>query len=168
MIIALIVLILSFLLDGIISNFLFISSTNFMLFGTIYILVSLVILCPYFYNAKKFFIFTSIFGLLFDIVYTNTFVLNLVVFILLGIVIRFFHSFLANSLFSNIFISLITIMLYYLFTFFFLFISNYNGGLLFSLGKILYSNIFMTIIYSVFLYYAVKFMLKKLKMKQFK
>lgn len=164
----LIFLIISFLLDGLCSNVFFLDSVNTSLFSTIYILIAFVILCPYFYEKRKFFLWIMIFGLLFDIIYTNTFILHMVLFLLLGIFIQFLHSFLANSLFNNILISLGTIFLYYTLTFFFLFISNYNGGMMLSFGKILYSSIFMTIIYSAFLYWIVRFILQKMHLKQFK
>lgn len=168
MIIAFICLIVSFLLDGLCSNIFFLDPVNASLFSTIYVLIAFVVLCPYFYEKKKFFLLAVIFGLLFDIVYTNTFILHVIVFLLLGFCIQFFHSFLANSLFNNILISIGTIFLYYLLTFFFLWISNYNGGMMLSLGKILYSSILMTIIYSTILYWLIRLVLQKMHLKQFK
>ena len=42
----------------------------------LYTLITLIIIYPYFYNEKKYYILLIIFGLLIDIVYSNTFLFN--------------------------------------------------------------------------------------------
>ena len=81
MIVAIIYVIISFLLDGIISNIVPFNLVDPSYFKTIYSLISLVIIYNYFDNKKKYLSILVILGILFDIVYTNTFILNIIVFL---------------------------------------------------------------------------------------
>ena len=71
MIISIIYLVISFLLEGIMSNIFPSTLSNISYFTTIYIIISFAIIYPYFDNDKKFFILIFIFGILFDILYTD-------------------------------------------------------------------------------------------------
>ena len=73
MIISIIYLVLSFILDNFMSNIFPSTLTNISYFTTIYIIISFVIIYPYFNNEKKYYILLIIFGLLFDILYTGIF-----------------------------------------------------------------------------------------------
>ena len=85
MIITVIYLILSFVLDNLMSYIIPSSLGDVGYFNTIYIIISFVIICPYFSNEKKYYLLILIFGLLFDILYTGTFIFNMIIFVLLGI-----------------------------------------------------------------------------------
>ena len=87
MIISVIYLIISFILDNFMSNIFPSTLNNISYFTTIYIIISFVIIYPYFGNEKKYYLLIIMFGLLFDILYTGTFVFNLVLFLVLSIVI---------------------------------------------------------------------------------
>ena len=77
MIILLIYIILSFILDAFTSLYLNFSIETVSIFKTIYSIISLVIIYNYFKNDKKYLITLIVIGILFDIVYTNTFILNI-------------------------------------------------------------------------------------------
>ena len=79
MIVAVIYVIISFLLDGLVSTILPLNLTNPSIFKTIYSIVALVIIYNYFDNKQKYLKILIILGIFFDIVYTNTFILNIVV-----------------------------------------------------------------------------------------
>ena len=91
-------IILSFLLDGLISNYLNFTISSISYFTTIYTIISFAVSYNYFTNKKKYLLVLLIMGLLFDIVYTNTFPLNVIVFILIGMLV----GYLDESLPSNI------------------------------------------------------------------
>ena len=82
MIISTICLIFSFLFQGFISNHLKYSLTDPSILSCVYLLVTLIVILPYFENEKKYIKLLVIFGLLMDIVYTNTFILNTLIFCL--------------------------------------------------------------------------------------
>ena len=83
MIISIIYLVISFLLEGIMSNIFPSTLSNISYFTTIYIIISFAIIYPYFDNDKKFFILIFIFGILFDILYTSTIFVNTFIFIII-------------------------------------------------------------------------------------
>ena len=67
MIISIIYLVISFLLEGIMSNIFPSTLSNISYFTTIYIIISFAIIYPYFDNDKKFFILIFIFGILYQL-----------------------------------------------------------------------------------------------------
>ena len=77
MIISIIYLVISFLLEGIMSNIFPSTLSNISYFTTIYIIISFAIIYPYFDNDKKFFILIFIFGILFDIIKRQRFATSL-------------------------------------------------------------------------------------------
>ena len=80
-IVSIISLVLSFFLQGLMSNFLGYSIDNLSIFSCVYVLINLVVLQPYFEDNKKFLILVIIFGFLMDLVYSNTCILCTYVFI---------------------------------------------------------------------------------------
>ena len=85
MIIYLIILLISFFLDGIMSNYFTSINLHISLFNTIYSVIAFSCIANYFSNKKKYIILIGLTGLCFDIVYTNTFLLNVFIFIILGL-----------------------------------------------------------------------------------
>lgn len=136
-----IVLLFSFYLDGILSYINIASLTT---------LLSLIIIYPYLINhKKKYFIICFIVGLLYDIAYTNTFLLNASIFLLLGYLI-------STNIVNNTIITSITIItIYRILTFLLLVFINYlefNINILFN--SIIYSLpfniIYFFLIYKIF------------------
>ena len=85
--------IISLLLQGIMSNYLGYTYNFISIFSTNYILIALLILIPHFENKKKYFYLLIVFGLIVDIVYTNTFIFNTSLFIVCYYTSKLFHSF---------------------------------------------------------------------------
>ena len=92
MVISIIYLIFSFILDNFMSNIFSSTLSNISYFTTIYIVISFVILYSYFSNERKYYLLLIIFGLLFDILYTGTFVFNMTLFFIIGIVIKMLNN----------------------------------------------------------------------------
>ena len=152
MAIALVSVIISFLLDGLLSNYFNFSLINPSLFKTIYTIIALVVILPYFNNDKKYLYILFGTAILFDIVYTNTFILNIVLFFLIYIL--------------NKFLDILSVTLYYILTFIILNIVKYNEYSFSLLLNIITHSIIMTIIYTTILYLLTKYLYGKFNIKQ--
>ncbi len=166
---SIILLIISFLLQGILSNFLAYTSGAISIFSTIYVLITLLLLYPYFENnKKKFLILLVIFGGLTDLVYCNTFLLNISIFYMIYKFSNIFHFFLPYNLFTINFSNLLSIFLYHILTFLLLSLLKYDNYTFLMLTKILSSSIIMTIIYTTISYLFIKLIREKKELKEIK
>ena len=102
-------IIISFLLDCLISNYVSINIVSPSYLRTIYTIISIVITYHYFDNSKKYLIILIILGFLFDIVYTNTFPLNIVIFLVLYLLLKQMDYYIPNNLLTINFKSIICI-----------------------------------------------------------
>ncbi len=152
MIYPLIIITISFLLDGLISSYINIFSSNISIFSTIYTVLALSMVTKYIKDEKKYYLVYLLTGLLFDMAYTNTFILNMTIFFLLGLITKHLLYILTDNLINNILISYINIVVYYITTQLILVISNYTTFNSYLLLKIIYSSIIMSIIYTIILY----------------
>lgn len=168
MIISIIYLVISFLLEGIMSNMFSSTLSSISYFTTIYIIIAFAIIYPYFDNDKKYFILIFIFGTLFDILYTSTFMVNTFIFIIIGIVIKILYNILSDNVFMTNIISYISIIAYHLLSFIILIITGYGDYSIILLFNIIIHSIIMTIIYTSISYFVIKFLYKKLNIKYIK
>jgi len=145
-------LFLSFILDGLIINNSF--------FYPLFTLVSLVIIFPKF-NKKNYnyYITCFIIGLLYDIVYTNTFLLNGIIYIILGFLIKLIYKKININTLKIILEIIFFISIYRILTFIILNILGYNFNIS-SLLESIYSSIILNIIYT-FLSYNILILNKK-------
>lgn len=155
MIFGIIIIAISFLLDSFISMYIPITVSNYNILVPMFTIISLVLIYPYFNNDEKNYLITSlIFGLLYDITFTNTFGLNTALFFGLGYIVIFLDGALSNNLFSLIIKMLIVIILYDVITYLILLLLNYiDYGILtlvIKIGKSLILNtIYLTVAYFV-------------------
>ena len=168
MIISIIYLVISFLLEGIMSNIFPSTLSNISYFTTIYIIISFAIIYPYFDNDKKFFILIFIFGILFAILYTSTIFVNTFIFIIIGIVIKILYNILPGNVFMTNIISYVGIIIYHILSFIILMITGYGDYSIILLFNIIIHSIFMTIIYTSISYFIMKFMYNKFDIKYIK
>ena len=113
MIVLIIHIVISFLLDGLLSNYISTSIIDPSYFRTIYSVISLVVIFSYFENQKKYLYILLIIGALFDIVYTNTFLLNIVIFFLIYLIINILNNFIPNNILTINLKSLLAILIYH-------------------------------------------------------
>ena len=144
--------IISFLLDGIISNILPFNLVDPSYFKTIYSIISLVIIYNYFDNHKKYLTILITLGVFFDIIYTNTFILNIIVFIIIYIVLSNLDYIITTNIFTINLKSIVCISTYHISTYIILLLANYNNYSIKLLGLILIRSIIMTIIYTTISY----------------
>ena len=152
MIIMIIYTIISFLLDGLTSNF--ISSNSY--FGTIYSVIALVIIYNYFENDMKYLKILIPLGILFDIVYTNTFVLNIFLFLCIYLIIKKINIYIVDNLITISIKSLLAITIYHILSYLILLFAGYADYSFNLLLMILLKSIVMTIIYTTISYLLIK------------
>jgi len=154
--VAIIYTIISFFLDGIISNYTNINLVDPSYLRTIFSVISLVIIFNYFDNEKKYLTILIPLGIIFDIVYTNTFLLNVVVFLVIYIILKQLDYFIPNNLFTINIKSIISISIYHTVTYIILIITHYNSYPINMLLTIIIRSLIMTIIYTTISYYIIK------------
>lgn len=152
MIIAVIYVIISFLLDGIISNIIPFNLVDPSYFKTIYSVISLVIIYNYFDNHQKYLKILITLGIFFDIVYTNTFILNIVVFLIIYLVLSNLDYVITTNIFTVNLKSIVCVSTYHIITYIILLLANYNHYSIKLLGIILLRSIIMTVVYTTISY----------------
>lgn len=152
MIIAVTYVMISFLLDGLISNLVPFNLVDPGYFKTIYSIISLVIIYNYFDNHKKYLSILIVLGIFFDIVYTNTFILNIVVFFIIYLILSYLDYIIPTNIITINIKSIACISSYHILTYIILLLSNYNNYSIKLLGIILIRSIIMTIIYTTISY----------------
>ena len=158
MIIVSIYLVLSFLLEGVSSLYVRYSLINPSIFMTLYVLIGLVVIYPYFINKKKYMYLVIIFGILFDVIYTNTLFINLVI----------IDEVLPNNIFVINIKSYLAVILYYTLTYVIMVLTNYASYPISMLFRIYYSNIIMSVIYTIVSYIVLKGLTNKFNVKEIK
>ena len=156
MIIIVIYMLLSFFLDGLLSNYLSTNIINPSYLRTIYSIVFIVISFDYFENKTKHLYLLIILGAFFDIVYTNTFLVNIVIFSVIYILLNIMDYYLPNNIFTINLKSLIAISTYHIMTYIILLLVHYHNYPLHLLSLILIRSIIMTIIYTSISYFLIK------------
>jgi len=109
-----------------------------------------------------------IFSFLIDIVYTNTFILNVTLFVLISLIVKFLNFILPENILMINIISLCSVIFYHVLSYGVLTIINYNYYPVFLLLKIILNSIIMTFIYTTIIYLISKFLYTKFDMKQIK
>ncbi|MBQ8234359.1 MAG: rod shape-determining protein MreD [Bacilli bacterium] len=140
-----IIIFISLILDGIISN---ISSILIPLFT----LLSLIIIKPYYKINKNYLILSFILGILYDIAYTDLLYINAILFLLTGYFIIFITKRLRDNIFNVTIISILTIIYYRTLSYLTYIISTkdiFNINILF---KSIYSSIIINILYIIICY----------------
>ena len=141
---------------------------NISYFTTIYIIISLVIIYPYFSNEKKYYLLVIVFGLLFDILYTGTFIFNLVLFLVISMVIKLLNNIFPFNVFTTNFISVIAIGIYHILSFIILSLVSSVGYDFVLLINVIVRSVLMTVIYTSISYFVMKYIYGKFNVKQIK
>ena len=155
MIIIIVYTIISFLLDALTSNLINTTLNNPSIFNTIYSVICLVIIYNYFDNDNKYLKVLLILGILFDIVYTGTILLNIIIFLVIYIIIRIINDYIPNNLLTINIKSLLAIAIYHIMSYLILDIVHYDNFTS-KLLMILPRSIIMTIIYTSLSYVIFK------------
>lgn len=145
-----IVLASSFFLESIFSNFISMSST---LFLPLFTIVSLVIIYPFFKKEiSTYYKTAAILGLFYDIVFTDTVIVNFFLFLIVAWAIDKMNYMLSNNYLNVGIMSLLSVVLYRILSYFVLVIIGYFPFSIFALEKGITSSIILNVIYGVFMY----------------
>ncbi len=137
-------------------------------FSCIYLLTSLIILLPYFSNSKKYLKLLIIFGLLMDIVYTNTLILNTIIFLAIYFICKTINYFLPHNIFTINLLNIISMIVYHVLTFLILLTIHYDNYSVSSLITIITHSLIMTIIYGSIMYYVILNLMSQFNIKEIK
>ena len=168
MVLSIISLIISFLIQGLFSNFLGFSVTNLSIFSAVYVLINLVVIQQYFEDDRKFLILIIIFGMLVDIAYSNTLILCTSLFVAIFYLNKLFSFFFPYNIFTINGFSILSMIAFHTMTFIFIMLLGFDSFRLLTLLKIIGCNIIMTVVYTTILYYGIDFLYKKFKLKPVK
>lgn len=153
-----IIMILSFILDSVFSNIF-----NDSIFMPLISLMSIIVLKKkYKIENNVYLFFTALIGLLYDLIYTSTPVLNMMIYLLLGIIVIFFFKYFRKNLFNELLLSTILIVLYRTIIFIVLTISNILESNITILIRSIYSSLFLNYIYILITYFIIKKLNKKM------
>lgn len=153
---------ISFFLDGLISNYFSIDG----IFYPLFTLMSLIIMYPYYSDNRIYYKFTFFMGAFYDLIYTDTFIFYAFIFLIVSIVIAKLSVLLADNYLSIMIITLISIILFRTISYVLIVVS---GNIKFSfdiLFKSIYSSLVLNIIYVILLNIIVSFTSKKLGIRK--
>lgn len=138
------VIIISFILDSIISNFIPLNSLLMPLFT----LMSLIIIYPYFNNNKKEYLLTCFaIGIFYDLIYTNTIIIHGFLFLTIGFIITRLNLLLSNNYVNDAIMAIICIIVYRLIAYSLLLITANVSFDFYILLKSIYNSLILNIIY---------------------
>ena len=143
------IIIFSFYLEGILSKI----NINYLISLTT--LMSLILIYPYLFNNKKnYYIICFITGLIYDIAYTNTILLNACLFLTLGYLISIINNFITNNSFNVMIISIIIITIYRILNYFILIFIDYlefdiNSLIDSIIHSLIFNIIYISLIYKI-------------------
>ena len=159
-----VVTVLSFLLEGIVSNIVGITSTWLV---PLFSIVSLIIIYPYFNHEEENFLKVCFaVGLFYDLVYTDTLVINACIFTLIGFFIRWLSSWMSNHAISVLFITFLTIFVYRILMYLILIVVGFLPFDLNTLVTSITSSLLLNLIYAEVLYLITDFMSKKYRIRK--
>lgn len=157
-----IIMIISLILDGVITNYLPFMVDNLSLFTPLFTLVSIFIIYPFYRKKEKqYYITIFILGLLYDLLYTNLLFFNAVIFVFLGFIIRIIVKNFEVDYIKIIIYIVILITLYESLTAGVLLVFNIVP---ITAGKLLYKishSLLLNIIYAEILFIIIKKLPKK-------
>lgn len=122
----------------------------------LFTLISLIFVFPYFKNSKKdFYIFSLLVGLIYDLVFTNFYIINSILFLLISIVIFYVLKNHEYNLLMIVITSILSIFLYNILLYLILNLYNYTNYSLIDLSYILKSFLIGNIFYCFIIYFLI-------------
>jgi len=164
MIISLIIIIVSLLLDGILTNFLPYLYTNLSIFTPLFTLVSIFMIYPFFKKKEKsYFIIIFIVGIIYDLLYTNLLFFNGVLFVVIGLLIKYIYKTYEITPLRLILYIIILVTAYESLTGIILLIYNIVPVTFYKVFYKIINSLLLNIIYSELIYLIIKLIPSKYK-----
>lgn len=144
-----IVLIISFILDSLISNYIPLNS----LLSPLLTIMALIIIYPYCNgDKKKYYLACFITGVFYDLIYTNTIVIHGFLFVMIAFIITKLNLILSNNYLNVMIMAVVCIIAYRTSCYILLLMTNNVDGNLLSLIKSIYSSLILNLIYVALAY----------------
>lgn len=124
-------------------------------------LSSIILIYPYIKDIKNYYIMCFILGLLYDITYTDTLLLNASMFLIFGYIIDKIYIFFTNNLLNINIISIIVIIIYRFLTYLILLFINYIRPNALLLLNSIFKSFIINLIYISLCYFILKKVIKK-------
>ncbi|MBR5370427.1 MAG: rod shape-determining protein MreD [Bacilli bacterium] len=164
MIISLIIIIISILLDGIISNYLPYLYTNLSIFTPLLTLVSIFMIYPFFKKKERnYFIIIFIVGIIYDLLYTNLLFFNGVLFVVIGLLIKYIYKTYEITPLRLILYIIILVISYESLTGIILLIYNVVEVTFYKVFYKIINSLLLNIIYSELIYLVIRLLPSKYK-----
>ena len=164
MIISLIIVLISLLLDGILTNYLPYLYTDLSIFTPLLTLVSIFMIYPFFKKKEKtYFIIIFIIGIIYDLLYTNLLFFNGVLFIIIGLLIKYIYKTYEMTPVRLILYIAIIISSYELLTGLILLIYNVVPVTFYKIIYKIINSLLLNIIYGELIYLIIKLIPNKYK-----
>ncbi len=164
MLVSIIILIVSLLLDGILSNYLPFLVNDLSLFTPLLTLVSIFLIYPFFKKKETlYFVIVFFLGMIYDLFYTNLLFFNAVLFLCMALITMYIYKNLEVNALKLLIYLIIIIASYESLTGLILFIYNIVPV---TIQKVLYKithSLILNIIYGELLYWIIKVLPKKYK-----
>ena len=147
----------SLILDLVLSNFLPFMMNDLSIFTTLFVVISLFFIYPLFTgNNKKYFIYIFIYGIIYDLMFTNLFFYHGFIFLFLGIITFYIYKNLEITFIRNIIYILFLILVYEGLFVIFILIFNLVPITLFKYLYKVSHTIISNVIYGELLYFIQK------------
>lgn len=164
MVVALVIVIFSLLLDGLLTNFLPYMVQNLSFFTPMLTLVSLILIYPFFKKQlRKYFIICFVSGIVYDLLYTNLLFFNGLLFLAIGIFTMLFYRYFEVRYFTLVLAIVVMIFLYECLTVSIIFLFQLVPV---SFGRLFYKishSLLLNIIYGELLYGIIQLLPNKYK-----
>lgn len=162
MLVSNIIVIVSLILDGILTNFLPYMVSDLSIFTPLLTVVSLVVIYPFFKkDKKKYLTYSFIVGIIYDLLYTNLLFFNGLIFLVVGLLIIILYQNIGNNYLKIILNIVLVIISYELLTVLVIFCFNLVP---LTLDKVIYKishSLLLNIIYGEVIYLILKKIPKK-------
>lgn len=152
-----IILIISFLLEGVISNFVSINGY----FAPLFTLVSLIMICPLFSESFQYYIYAFFTGLAYDLFYTDTIIFHAIIFCFMAFLIMRLNLVLSDNLVNTLITVSVCILVYRVFTYGLLVFINSMSFDFKALAFSVLKSLLLNLIYSVILFMVINKFKKK-------
>ena len=156
-----ILIIVSFLLEGIVSNFVPING----FLAPLFTLVALIIIYPLFDEVLEYYKYAFVTGLAYDLFYTDTILFHAIIFCFMAFIITRLNLVLSDNYLNILIIIGICILIYRVVTYSLLVLVSSMGFDFVALIMSILKSLVINLIYSVLLFFVVKKCQKKYKYK---
>lgn len=157
-----IIMIISLILDGLLTNYLPYMISDLSIFTPLFSVTALILIYPFFYKEKrKYLIYSFIYGVIYDLFYTNLLFLNGLFFVLLAVIISNIYQLFGTG-YIKILLSITLIIIIYELLYVIVIVSFNLVPI--TINKIIYKishSILLNLIYGEFTYIILRLIPKK-------